>query len=112
MKTAIVAAAISALATGSVLAADLSYRAPAAMPAAFDWNGLYFGGSIGGAWESVRSNDDSYNIFNNFGGLGLVLWWYTTNCICNTCSTEHDPIIRSGVVASFRESEFYQGLVK
>jgi outer membrane immunogenic protein len=72
VKTAIVATAISVLATGSVLAADLSYRAPVATPSAFDWNGLYFGGSIGGAWESVRSNDDSYNIFNNFGGLGLV----------------------------------------
>jgi outer membrane immunogenic protein len=71
VKTAIVAAAISALATGSVLAADLSYKAPVAMPSAFDWNGLYFGGSVGGAWEGVRSNDDSWNVIGLFGGAAF-----------------------------------------
>ena len=56
MKARVLAAALTALATGGAFAADLApvYKAaPARAAAAFDWTGFYVGGNIG-AYGAVR----------------------------------------------------------
>lgn len=90
-KFTIALASAAALLAGPALAADLAVRpiakAPAYVPVpiASNWSGFYFGGSVGGMWESVRGN--MYNAGPTFGwntdrstGVGGVhggLQWQT-----------------------------------
>jgi outer membrane immunogenic protein len=57
MKFLLSNTAAAALIGGSALAADLPARAPA--PASYDWTGVYFGGHLGGAWQSASFQDPS-----------------------------------------------------
>jgi outer membrane immunogenic protein len=53
------------LLAGPALAADLPTRkapAPVAVPTEYDWTGIYFGGNLGWAWGSSKTN--SYNTVN------------------------------------------------
>jgi len=58
------AASVSAMASGSVFAADMQmpYKAaaPVAMPVSgYDWSGFYVGGHIGGGWSTTNFSDPS-----------------------------------------------------
>lgn len=53
----IAAAALAAISAGSAYAADLPVKAPRAAPAlAYDWSGIYIGGSVGGEWGNIEHN--------------------------------------------------------
>jgi outer membrane immunogenic protein len=67
MKSVVVAAGLSLAACGAVTAADMPMysKAPAPVAATYDWTGLYFGGHIGGGWETQAFNDPSGFQSNN-----------------------------------------------
>jgi outer membrane immunogenic protein len=67
MKSFLLAAVLSVVGSGAVLAADLPMynKAPAAAPAAYDWSGAYVGGHVGGEWGKASLVDpSSYNFFD------------------------------------------------
>jgi outer membrane immunogenic protein len=74
MKKFVFAIALGALAAStSVQAADLPFKAaPAAVPAAFDWSGIYIGGHIGGGWATNDLSDPGIAIIGAFLGLPPV----------------------------------------
>jgi outer membrane immunogenic protein len=51
-------AALAAISTGSVFAADLPVTAVASAPV-YDWTGVYIGGLIGGAWSTHDVSDQA-----------------------------------------------------
>lgn len=67
MKSLLLAAVLSVVGSGVVLAADMPMygKAPAAAPAAYDWSGLYFGGHVGGGWANTSLVDpSSYDFYD------------------------------------------------
>jgi outer membrane immunogenic protein len=61
MKSVVVAAGLNLAACGALTAADMPMysKAPAPVAATYDWTGLYFGGHIGGGWETQTFSDPS-----------------------------------------------------
>jgi outer membrane immunogenic protein len=74
MKKIIIASVAVGVFSGApvitALAADMPSRPSA--PTAYDWTGLYFGGHVGGGWQTADFNDpSSFPILVNFPGGGL-----------------------------------------
>jgi outer membrane immunogenic protein len=67
MKSVFMTAGLSLAASGAVMAADMPMYGKAPAPVAYDWTGLYFGGHIGGGWETQTFNDPvGFNALNGF----------------------------------------------
>jgi outer membrane immunogenic protein len=68
MKSLILAATLSVLGSGVVIAADLPFysKTPAApLPAVSNWTGFYIGGTLGGAWNNNSVDVATTNTFIN-----------------------------------------------
>jgi outer membrane immunogenic protein len=67
-----VAFAIAAV-SGSAFAADMAIKAPppAAYPA-YDWGGLYIGGVIGGAWQTIDTSDPGLGVLGTLVGTPVL----------------------------------------
>jgi outer membrane immunogenic protein len=63
--------------SGSAFAADMAIKAPppAAYPA-YDWGGLYIGGVIGGAWQTIDTSDPGLGVLGTLVGTPVI---QTTN---------------------------------
>jgi outer membrane immunogenic protein len=66
-------------------AADFGYptKAPAAvmvsLPPVFNWDGIYFGGQVGGGWGTFTSTDSSGNSSSASGNGGIVYGGFIGN---------------------------------
>jgi outer membrane immunogenic protein len=88
LRTLLIAATI--LGVVPAMAADLAYKAPMMAPVsaapAINWNGFYFGGTVGYGWGNFTSTDDVGNsasmsanggVYGAFAGVNYV--WPGTN---------------------------------
>lgn len=71
MKSLLLAATLSVVGSGVVIAADLPFynKAPALPPAAPGWTGFYLGGTLGGAWNDNSVDVATTNTFVNTPAL-------------------------------------------
>jgi outer membrane immunogenic protein len=57
MKSLITGAFLGTAVVSSAFAADMPVKARPIAPAVYDWSGIYAGGNVGAAWDSLRALD-------------------------------------------------------
>jgi len=86
MRGILLAASAVALSSSFASAADMSVKAPVAVPVTYTWTGCYIGVNTGGAWahkDTHFTNDDGTPVDNPLGSTTARGWAYGGQIGCD-----------------------------